>query len=55
MRILLPFALILLPGAALAGGAPFDLPRLTWPEPEKPVVTQNCQTASKPRRCDLPG
>lgn len=54
MRVLLAFALFLLPLPALAGGIAFDLPRLTWPEPEKPVAAPSCQTASKPLRCVLP-
>lgn len=54
MRVLLALAFVLLPLPVLAGGVAFDLPRLTWPEPEKPVVAQSCQTASKPRRCTLP-
>jgi len=29
---------------ALAGGFAFDLPRLSFPEPEKPVISQNCTT-----------
>lgn len=58
MRRLFVILLALLPAQtfapAFAQGIPLDLPRLTWPDPQEPVVAQDCHTASKPQRCELP-
>ena len=36
------FALTVLAAPAFAGGFTFELPRLSFPEPTPPVVTQTC-------------
>ncbi|PHQ96676.1 MAG: hypothetical protein COB39_11625 [Marinosulfonomonas sp.] len=41
---ILVLAFTALAAPALAGGFAFDLPRLTFPEPKPPVVSQTCTT-----------
>lgn len=39
---ILGFAFAALAAPAFAGGFTFELPRLTFPDPKPPVVTQTC-------------
>lgn len=41
---ILGLAFTALAAPAFAGGFAFDLPRLTFPEPKPPVVSQTCTT-----------